>query len=65
MAAIKTALLTCEKHGLQYLFIMPVVAILISAIYAAFFMPETHGLSLGDIGEIYANVQDEVNMSNT
>ena len=65
MAAIKTALLICEKHGLQYLFIIPAVAILISAIYAAFFMPETHGLSLRDIGEIYANVEAEVNMSNT
>ena len=60
MAAIKTALLICDKHGLQYLFIIPAIAIFTSAIYAAYFMPETHGLSLRAIGKIYTNVQGEV-----
>ena len=60
MAAIKTALLICEKHGLQYLFVIPAAAISISAIFAALFMPETHGLSLKAIGEIYTNVEAEV-----
>jgi hypothetical protein len=60
MAAIKTALLICEKHGLQYLFVISAGAIFTSGMFAAFFMPETHGLSLKAIGEIYRNVHAEV-----
>ena len=54
LTAVRTALLIRDNHGLQYLFVIPAVAILASAIYAAIFMPETHGLSLQEIGEIYA-----------
>ena len=54
MTAVKTALLIRDDHGLQYLFIIPAVAITLSAIYAAMFMPETHGLSLKEIGALYS-----------
>ena len=54
LTAVRTALLIRDNHGLQYLFVIPAVAILASAIYAAIFMPETHGLSLQEIGEIYS-----------
>ena len=64
MAAINTALLICEKHGLQYFFIIPAVVIFMSAIFAAIFMPETHGLSLKAIGEIYTNIDAGVKTSN-
>lgn len=43
-----------EKYGLQYTFVIPAVAILLSAIYAAIFMPETHGLTRKEIGEKFA-----------
>ena len=55
MTAVKTALLIRDDHGLQYLFVIPFVAILFSGIYAAIFMPETYGLSLKEIGEIYSD----------
>ena len=57
-AAVKTALLIKKDHGLQYLFVIPAVAILTSAIFAAFFMPETHGLTLKEIRHIY--IEDDV-----
>ena len=60
MTAVKTALLIRDEHGLQYLFVIPAVAILTSAIYAAIFMPETHGLSLKEIGGIYSKGEPEV-----
>ena len=60
MTAVKTALLIRDQHGLQYLFVIPAVAILTSAIYAAIFMPETHGLSLKEIGGIYSTGEPEV-----
>ena len=55
MTAVKTALLIRDDHGLQYLFVIPFVAILFSGIYAAIFMPETYGLSLKEIGDIYSD----------
>ena len=55
MTAVKTALLIRDDHGLQYLFVIPFVAILLSGIYAAIFMPETYGLSLKEIGDIYSD----------
>ena len=54
MVSVKTALLIRDKCGLQYVFVMPAVAILFSAIFAALFMPETHGLSLKEITAIYS-----------
>ena len=60
MTAVKTALLIRDNHGLQYLFVIPAVAILASAIYAGLFMPETHGLSLNEIGSIYTKADVEV-----
>ena len=60
MTAVKTALLISEKHGMQYLFVIPAVAILASAMYAALFMPETQGLSLKQIGAIYSEGEVEV-----
>ena len=54
MTAVKTALLIRDQHGLQYLFLIPAGAILFSALFAAVFMPETHGLSLKEIREIYS-----------
>ena len=54
ITAVKTALLIRDEYGLQYLFVIPGVAILLSAIYAALFMPETHGLSLKEIAGIYS-----------
>ena len=53
MVAVKTALLIRDDYGLQYLFIIPAIVIMLSAIYAAIFMPETHGLSLKQIGLLY------------
>ena len=60
MIAVKTALLIRDEHGLQYLFVIPAVAILASLIFAAMFMPKTHGLSLKEIGAIYSNGEMEV-----
>lgn len=60
MTAVKTALLIRDEHGLQYLFVIPLVAILTSAIFAVIFMPETHGLSLKEIGKIYGEGECEV-----
>ena len=60
LTAVKTALLIRDDHGLQYLFVIPAVAILFSAIYSAIFMPETHGLSLKEIGALYSAGKPEV-----
>ena len=54
LTAVKTALLIKEGNGLQYTFVIPAIAIFCSAIYAFIFMPETHGLTLKEIGGIYA-----------
>ena len=61
LAAVKTALLIKEHHGLQYLFLIPAIAITASAIFAERFMPETHGLTLEEIRNIYSEncEQDE------
>ena len=60
LTVVRTALLIRDNHGLQYLFVIPAAAILASAIYAAIFMPETHGLSLKEIGEIYSKERVDV-----
>ena len=55
LTTVYTALLIKERHGLQYVFVIPAIAIFLSAIWAAMFMPETHGLSLKQIRMIYAS----------
>ena len=60
LTAVKTALFVRDNHGEQYLFVIPAGAILASTIYAALFMPETHGLSLHEIGKIYSKENIEV-----
>ena len=61
LIAVKTALLIRDEHGLQYLFVIPAVAILLSAIFSGFFMPETQGMTLQEIAKIYAPDRYEVN----
>ena len=53
LTAVKTALLIKDSCGLQYTFVIPAIAIFCSAVYAFAFMPETHGLTLKEIGKIY------------
>ena len=60
MAAVKTALLIRDEYGLEYLFVVPAVAIFLSAIHSALYMPETHGLSLKQIERIYSKEEVEV-----
>ena len=60
LTAVKTALLIKDGNGLQYTFVIPAIAIFCSAIYAFIFMPETHGLTLKEIGSIYAEEGKEV-----
>ena len=60
LTAVKTALLIKDGSGLQYTFVIPAIAIFCSAVYAFVFMPETHGLTLKEIGSIYAEKGKEV-----
>merc|ERR1712136_17533 len=53
LIAVQTALLINDTHGLQYVFFIPAGAIVLSILLAGFFMPETHGLSLDEIRQIY------------
>ena len=52
-----------DAHGLQYTFVIPAIAIFCSAVYAFLFMPETHGLTLKEIGKIYAEDGKEIPVS--
>ena len=63
LTAVKTALLIRDEHGLQYLFVIPAVAILLSAIFSGLFMPETQGMTLQEIAKIYSPDKVEVNNS--
>ena len=54
LTTVYTALIIKERYGLQYVFVIPAVAILLSAVWAAILMPETHGLSLKQIRSIYS-----------
>ena len=63
LTAVKTALLIRDEHGLQYLFVIPAVAILLSAIFSGLFMPETQGMTLQEIAKIYTPDKLEVNNS--
>ena len=58
--AVKSTLSISDDHGPQYLFVISAVAILISAVYATLFMPETHGLTLENIQKIYVKEAIEV-----
>ena len=53
LSAVKTALVIKDNFGLQYTFVIPAIAIFCSALFAFLFMPETHGLTLKEIGKIY------------
>ena len=44
-----------DNCGIQYVFVIPVIAIFASGIFAAIFMPETHGLSLMEIRKLYVD----------
>ena len=59
LIAVQTALLINDTHGLQYVFFIPVGAIVLSILLAGFFMPETHGLSMEEIRKIYIKEGDE------
>ena len=63
LTAVKTALLIRDEHGLQYLFVIPAVAILLSAMFSGLFMPETQGMTLQEIAKIYSPDKVEVNNS--
>ena len=63
LTAVKTALLIRDEHGLQYVFVIPAAAILLSAIFSGLFMPETQGMTLQEIAKIYAPDKFEVNNS--
>ena len=62
LASVKTALLIKDSYGLQYTFVIPAIAMLCSAICAAIFMPETHGLTRREIAKIYAEGDKELIM---
>ena len=59
LTTVYTALLIKDKYGLQYVFVIPAVAIFLSAIWAAIFMPETHGLSIKQIRMLYKSSPNE------
>lgn len=63
LIAVKTALLIKENYGLQYTFVIPVIAIFCSAVWAFLFMPETHGRTLKEIGSIYSEKGNEAMVS--
>ena len=60
LAAVKTALLVCEQLGLQYMFLIPAMAISASAVFAERFMPETHGLKLEEIRNLFLENSEKV-----
>ena len=57
--AVQTALLINDNFGLHSVFFIPVVAIVASMILAGIFMPETHGMSMDEIRQIYRKKHDE------
>ena len=57
--AVQTALMINDTHGLQYVFFIPAGAIVLSIVLAAIFMPETHGLSMDEIRQIYKKEEDD------
>ena len=62
--AIQTAFAIKEKHGLEYVFLIPTGAVAASIVIAGMFMPETKGLSPDGIREIYgiSSVEIQVNV---
>ena len=53
IVALQTALVIDKQHGLPYVFFMPAAAIVGNIIIAFFFMPETFGLTIEEVREIY------------
>ena len=62
LSTVYTALMIKERYGLQYVFIIPAISILLSFIWAVIFMPETHGLSLKQIRAIYSS-KDSIDLN--
>ena len=52
---MKTVETINDNCGVQYVFVIPVIAIFLSGIFAAVFMPETHGLDLIEIRKLYSD----------
>lgn len=63
LTTVYTALIIKEEYGLQYVFVIPAIAISLSGIWAAFLMPETHGLSLKQIRSIYSRKSESNHQS--
>ena len=59
LAANSTALKLNNECGLYCVFIIPAGAVVVSMILAGIFMPETHGMSLDKIREIYGKKRDD------
>ena len=59
LVALQTALVINDNFGLHSVFFIPAGAIVASMILAGKFMPETHGLSMDEIRQIYGKKLDE------
>merc|ERR1712212_762476 len=53
IVTLRTALVIDKQYGLQYVFYMPAAAIVVNIVIAFFFMPETFGLTIEEVREIY------------
>ena len=53
IVALQSALVIDRQHGLPYVFFMPAAAIVGNIVIAFFFMPETFGLTIEEVREIY------------
>ena len=58
--AVNTALVINDTYGLQYVFFIPAGAVVASMLVAGIFMPETYGMSLDEIRNIYSKKLDEI-----
>merc|ERR1712150_62656 len=57
--AAQTALSINEAYGLPYVFFIPASAVIGNIILAAIFLPETYGLTMEEIGQIYGGKIDK------
>ena len=55
LVSMKTVETINDNCGVQYVFVIPVIAIFLSGIFDAIFMPETYGLNLIKIRELYSD----------
>ena len=53
IVALQSALVIDKQHGLPYVFFMPAAAIVGNIVIAFLFMPETFGLTIEEVREIY------------